>query len=151
MMQESKLKEMITQARQYRRQLVELRTKMSLIEDQLEAVNEELRGAIDVSEEAYAKLSEEDFRAMLSELNDPEQITVEVVYATRERQAINEIQVSPGATVEDCILVSGIVKEFPEIDLAAAKVGTHGTIKKLGDEVREGDRIEIYRPVEAAG
>lgn len=147
-MEQAKLKELITQARQHRRRLAELRNRTALVEEQLETVNQALRAAIDVSEAAYAKLSEEDFQMMLSELNDPENITVEVVYATRTHQAIKEIQVCRGATVEDCVLVSKVLKEFPEIDLAVSKVGIHGTIKRLGDEVREGDRIEIYRPVE---
>lgn len=150
-MQDTPLAEMITQARQYRRQLDELEKRMAAIQGELDALNERLRVAIDVTEDAYANLSEEQFQNMLAELHDPGLLTVEVAYATRERQVVKPIQVCRGATLEDCILVSQVLEEFPEVELATARVGIHGTVKALKEEVREGDRIEIYRPVEAAG
>ena len=85
---------------------------------------------------------------MLSGLNDPSLIRIEVVYALRDRQQVNELQVCRGATIEDGIRISGILDAFDDIDLETAKVGVYGSIRKLSDPVAEGDRIEIYRPVE---
>ncbi|MDZ7753683.1 MAG: RnfH family protein [Gammaproteobacteria bacterium] len=150
-MQDTPLAEMITQARQYRRQLDELEKRRATIQGELHALNERLREAIDVTEDAYANLSEEQFQNMLAELHDPGLLTVEVAYATRERQVVKPIQVCRGATLEDCILVSQVLEEFPEVELATARVGIHGAVKPLKEQVREGDRIEIYRPVEATG
>ncbi|CAG0963169.1 partial hypothetical protein, partial [Anaerolineae bacterium] len=42
---------------------------------------------------------------------------------------------------------SGILKRFPEIDLGQQKVGIFGKLVKLDLPVKEGDRIEIYRPI----
>ena len=39
-----------------------------------------------------------------------QQISLEVVYGTPEKQAILEIMVEPGTTVERAIVASGIVK-----------------------------------------
>lgn len=73
------------------------------------------------------------------------QITVEVAYAGVERQQIICVRVAEGVTVEEVILLSGILVIFPEIDLARQKVGVFSQQKKLTDLVREGDRVEIYR------
>ncbi len=49
--------------------------------------------------------------------------------------------------MEQAIHHSGILKRFPELDLAVHKVGIFGKLVKLDSPVREGDRIEIYRPI----
>jgi putative ubiquitin-RnfH superfamily antitoxin RatB of RatAB toxin-antitoxin module len=72
-------------------------------------------------------------------------IKVEVAYARPDSQLILEVKVSPDATVEQVISESGILEKFPEIDLAVNKVGIFGKLTKLGNTLREGDRIEIYR------
>ena len=38
-------------------------------------------------------------------------------------------------------------RRFPEIDLAQNKVGIFGKVCKLGQGLRPGDRVEIYRPL----
>lgn len=74
-------------------------------------------------------------------------LQVEVVYALAERQVLLALQVAEGSTVEQVILQSQIVEQFPEIVLASAKVGVFGKLSKLSATVRNGDRIEIYRPL----
>lgn len=76
-----------------------------------------------------------------------EQCVVEVAYATPDKQLILTVQVPPGTTVEECILRSGINEHFPEIDLAEQKVGIWNKTVKLTATPRDGDRIEIYRPL----
>jgi uncharacterized protein len=70
---------------------------------------------------------------------------VEVAYAKPETQVILAVKVERGATVEDAIKLSGILHNFPEIDLTANKVGVFGKLSKLNAPVKAGDRIEIYR------
>jgi putative ubiquitin-RnfH superfamily antitoxin RatB of RatAB toxin-antitoxin module len=53
------------------------------------------------------------------------------------------------STVEQVIRSSGILQRFPEIDLDTQKVGIFGRLVKLDTVPREGDRIEIYRPITA--
>lgn len=76
-------------------------------------------------------------------------IKVEVAYATPEKQLIIEVEISPGTTMREAALNSGIDKEFPGLDVAAAPMGLFGRkVAKPEQEVlREGDRVEIYRPL----
>lgn len=72
---------------------------------------------------------------------------VEVAYATPSRQEVIEIAARPGSTIEQVIRESGLLERFPEIDLARNRVGIFGEIVSLRDPVRDGDRVEIYRPL----
>lgn len=74
-------------------------------------------------------------------------ISVEVVYALPEKQYLQKVSLAEGATVEQAIAASGIMKLRPEIDLNSNKVGIWSRAVKLQDEVHEGDRVEIYRPL----
>ena len=74
---------------------------------------------------------------------------VEVAYATPVRQEVLEVSVRPGATVEQVIRASGMLARFPEIDLTLQRVGIFGETARLQDAVRDGDRVEIYRPLVA--
>jgi len=76
-------------------------------------------------------------------------LEVEVVYATTERQLRYELRVRPGTTVADAILASGVLDACPEIDLDRNRVGIHGNLAHRAEVLRDGDRIEIYRPLTA--
>ncbi len=84
------------------------------------------------------------------EMNDDsriEKIDVEVAYALPHEQVILEVTINLGGTVGDAITHSGILATYPEIDLAVNKVGVFGKITKMSAVLREGDRVEIYRPL----
>jgi len=74
---------------------------------------------------------------------------VQVAYATPARQEVIEVTLPAGATIEDAIRRSGILARCPEIDLARNRVGIYGEAARLQDPVRDGDRVEIYRPLQA--
>ncbi|SEH26072.1 RnfH family protein [Magnetospirillum fulvum] len=74
---------------------------------------------------------------------------VGVVYATPARQSWLTIDVPDGSTVKDAIEKSGILRQFPEIDLDAQKVGIYGKATTLDAVVEDGARIEIYRQITA--
>ncbi len=78
-----------------------------------------------------------------------DKIEVEVAYATPERQLILSLHVAAGSTVYQAVELSGIVNEFPEIDLESAKLGLFGkAVRNPKEEIlRECDRVEIYRPL----
>jgi putative ubiquitin-RnfH superfamily antitoxin RatB of RatAB toxin-antitoxin module len=78
---------------------------------------------------------------------DQKTITVEVAYAKPEKQAIVTLQVKPGTTLLEAIKLSGMLEQFPEIDLAEAKVGVFSKISSPETVLREKDRVEIYRPL----
>ncbi|GAA0309216.1 RnfH family protein [Rhodovulum strictum] len=72
---------------------------------------------------------------------------VGVAFAKPTAQVWKNIDIPEGATVRDAIERSGLLDQFPEIDLATNKVGIFGAIVKLDQPVKEGDRVEIYRPI----
>lgn len=74
---------------------------------------------------------------------------IEVIYAGRQRQAIIPVQLDDGATIAAAIDRSGILVQFPEIDLGSQKVGIFGRARPLDTVLRAGDRVEIYRPASA--
>ncbi|MCU7554409.1 RnfH family protein [Alteromonas sp. ASW11-19] len=74
-------------------------------------------------------------------------LSIEVAYALPTKQSIIELAVQSGTTVEEAIEASNILTLYPDIDLSASKVGIWSRVVKLKDEVKDGDRIEIYRPL----
>lgn len=78
-------------------------------------------------------------------MTEVKKFTVEVSYALPDQQVILPLHVGTGITVEEAIRLSNILENYPEIDLARNKVGIFGKLQKLDQELRPGDRVEIYR------
>lgn len=57
------------------------------------------------------------------------------------------VQLPAGATVRDALAASGWRDACPGQDLAQADVGIWGRRCALDHPVREGDRVEVYRPL----
>ncbi|WYB23101.1 RnfH family protein [Gallaecimonas sp. GXIMD1310] len=76
-------------------------------------------------------------------------IGVEVAFASPERQALIALKVVDGSTVADVIARSGITERFTDVDFASMDVGIWSRTCKRTDSVRDGDRVEIYRPLTA--
>lgn len=74
---------------------------------------------------------------------------VEVAYALPDHQELLVVRVKPGATLGEAIEQSGILKIFPEIDLAVSQVGVFGKLATEERALQAGDRVEIYRPLKA--
>lgn len=76
-------------------------------------------------------------------------IEVEVAYALAHQQKIVKLEVAEGTTVRAVALQSGLNEDFPELDLAEAKLGVFGkaVLKPEEETVQAGDRVEIYRPL----
>lgn len=74
-------------------------------------------------------------------------ITVEVAYALPQKQYLYRVVLPAGSTIEEAIRKSGILLIRTDIDLATNKVGVYSRPVKLTDEIQDGDRIEIYRPL----
>ena len=72
---------------------------------------------------------------------------VGVAFAKSTTQVWQHLEVPDGSTLRDVIELSGILDQFPEIDLAVNRVGVFGALAKLEKPVSEGDRVEIYRPI----
>ena len=76
-----------------------------------------------------------------------ESINVEVAYALPEKQLIRKVNVDAGTTLGAAIVQSGIMMDFPELELEDAKVGIFGKVATMTTVLSEGDRVEIYRPL----
>ena len=82
-------------------------------------------------------------------MNDNGTIKVEVAYALPHKQALLETEVAAGATVMDAARQCGISERFGGIDLDNAKFGLFGKVVLSTQALKEGDRVEIYRPLVA--
>jgi putative ubiquitin-RnfH superfamily antitoxin RatB of RatAB toxin-antitoxin module len=87
------------------------------------------------------RLRKEQSRFMANKIN------IEVAYAQPEKQSLLSVVIDDGLTVEQAIMHSDIINLHPEIDLNVNKVGIWNRTCKLQDLVKDGDRIEVYRPL----
>lgn len=76
-----------------------------------------------------------------------ETMPVEVVYALPEKQLLLSIRVPVGTTVEEAIELSNIRSHFEDMQVDPGRVGIFGARARMQDELKPGDRVEIYRPL----
>jgi putative ubiquitin-RnfH superfamily antitoxin RatB of RatAB toxin-antitoxin module len=74
-------------------------------------------------------------------------INIEVAYALPEKQVILPVNVELGTTIGGAIVQSGIMMEFPELDIEHSDVGIFGKPATMTTVLSDGDRVEIYRPL----
>ena len=74
-------------------------------------------------------------------------IKIQIAYALPKHYYLKAFTVDDGTMVQTAILQSGILTQFTDIDLRNNKVGIFSRPVKLTDLLKEGDRIEIYRPL----
>ncbi|GAB0109673.1 RnfH family protein [Pseudoalteromonas distincta] len=74
-------------------------------------------------------------------------INIEVVFALPTTATSLSIEVPQGTTAEQGVIQSGIIEKCPEIDPTALTLGVWNRTVKANYELKEGDRIEIYRPL----
>ena len=72
---------------------------------------------------------------------------VGVAYADKFKQTWLKLDVPDGSSAQDAILRSGLLGQFPEIDLARNQIGIFGRIVPLDTKLADGNRVEIYRPI----
>jgi putative ubiquitin-RnfH superfamily antitoxin RatB of RatAB toxin-antitoxin module len=75
-------------------------------------------------------------------------LAVTVAYSGSARQ-VDRVALSlpAGATVGDALRQSGLIERHSEIEVASAKIGVWGKLRSLTDVLRDGDRVEVYRPL----
>jgi putative ubiquitin-RnfH superfamily antitoxin RatB of RatAB toxin-antitoxin module len=72
---------------------------------------------------------------------------VEVVFAGRCHQFRITVTLSPGATVADALAASGVCDRFPNENIMALATGVWGHRVDVSHAVKDGDRVELYRPL----
>lgn len=79
---------------------------------------------------------------------NPSLITVEVAYALPSDQRLISLDLPPGATAREAIRHSGLLAEFPDLDPAESGIGIFSQPVDLDTALNDGDRVEIYRPLQ---
>lgn len=83
-------------------------------------------------------------------------INVEVAFALPHKQKLVSLKVRPGTTALQAVSLSNIANEFPGEDISESPMGIFG--QALGSKglaapaeyvLGPGDRVEIYRPLQA--
>ena len=74
------------------------------------------------------------------------EIRIEVAYATPEKQLIIALDTDDGTTVSQAIERSGIHDQFPGMEVDPARIGIFGRKATMEQVLRDGDRVESYRP-----
>lgn len=72
---------------------------------------------------------------------------VAVVYAAPPQPLLLSCQLDDGATVQQAIEQSGLLRFCPDLDLKQQKVGVFGKFVKLDSPLQDGDRVEIYQRI----
>ena len=78
----------------------------------------------------------------------PERIRVSVVHAAGpDRVFLRELELPDGASVDEAIELSGVRAAFPSVQVDDAHIGIFSRKTTLDAPLRDGDRVEIYRPL----
>ncbi len=78
-----------------------------------------------------------------------ERLEIEVVYALADEQDVVALTVGPGTTAREAVELSGLVQRHQRIDTGSMRIGIFGRVVALDAVLRDGDRVEIYRPLVA--
>lgn len=73
------------------------------------------------------------------------EIAVEVVLALPERMQLKRLVLDAGATVADAVALSDLGDDAPLVD--PQRLGIFGKRVPASQPLRDGDRVEIYRPL----
>ena len=74
---------------------------------------------------------------------------VEVVVALPQRQEVFALELAEGATVSDALDTARVRDRFPELDWSGVTYGLWSRPCAVDRVLRDGDRVEVYRPLAA--
>lgn len=72
---------------------------------------------------------------------------VTVAAAWPDRQVLIDVELPAESTAADAIQASGIVEKFPELEIRPDRIGVFGRLCRPEQALRDGDRVEMYRPL----
>jgi len=79
----------------------------------------------------------------------PPGLRVAVAWSKKEGEACEVgLDVPRGACVLDAIRASGVLEQDGAVDISTQPVGIWGRTATLDTRLAEGDRVEIYRPLQ---
>jgi putative ubiquitin-RnfH superfamily antitoxin RatB of RatAB toxin-antitoxin module len=77
---------------------------------------------------------------------DAARVHATVVYCTADEQHVVAVDLAPGSTLRDAVRASGLL-ELPELGSQPLDLGVFNRPRPAGTLLRDGDRVEIYRPL----
>jgi putative ubiquitin-RnfH superfamily antitoxin RatB of RatAB toxin-antitoxin module len=80
-------------------------------------------------------------------MDEVEMIAVEVAYALPDTQFLLALDVPWGTTLAEAVELSGLREKISGLALDDDHVGVFGKKRSLDFVLRNGDRVEIYRPM----
>lgn len=80
-------------------------------------------------------------------MESSELLRIRVIYALPDHQATVDLQLPPGASLTEAVTRSGLLQKFPEAAARPLSCAIFGRAVPLSYELRDGDRIEILRPL----
>lgn len=76
-------------------------------------------------------------------------LQVEVAAALPERQLVLSLELPPGSTVQDAIEKANLTSHIPNLSIEPKRIGVFGRLCAPERLLKNGDRVEIYRPLKA--
>lgn len=74
-------------------------------------------------------------------------LTIEVAYGTAQKQKLYRLQLDEPCTARQAAIAAQVCTDFPETQPETAPLGIFGKIVPDKQLLRDGDRVEIYRPL----
>ncbi len=72
---------------------------------------------------------------------------ISVIYAIGNDQPWIELDVEEPCLLAEAVAQSGLLNNYPDIDLDQQRVGIFGKLAKPDTPLKHGDRVEVYRPI----
>jgi putative ubiquitin-RnfH superfamily antitoxin RatB of RatAB toxin-antitoxin module len=76
-------------------------------------------------------------------------LQIEIAYAEPQRAIVKTFQLAPQSRVADAMRLAALDPDFSGVDLDNSAVGIFGRVVQADHPLKDGDRIEIYRPLTA--
>jgi putative ubiquitin-RnfH superfamily antitoxin RatB of RatAB toxin-antitoxin module len=76
-------------------------------------------------------------------------LRIEIAYAEPQRGIVKTLHLPAGSRVADALRLAALDPDFTGVDLANSALGIFGRLIRTDEALKEGDRIEIYRPLAA--
>jgi uncharacterized protein len=82
-------------------------------------------------------------------MSAPDSPSVEVAYARPDRQTVVRVKLTRGLTALGAVEASGLLRSHEELRGRPLDLGIFGRPVPPAELLRDGDRVEIYRPLQA--
>jgi len=75
-------------------------------------------------------------------------LCVEIVYASPQCSISKVLRLPQGSTIADALAAAALGADLKGVDTTNLPVGIFGKVAHRGQTLKEGDRIELYRPLQ---